>query len=244
MTGAEHDSWSDDLAAYMLGALEPEEAAALERHAEDCEHCRSEMRWLTVAVDALPEAVERTEPPPQLREALMAEIRAEARAAGVKSAPAEAGILHRVGSWFGGRGSGSHTWHRVAGLAVLLLAVVALGGYELGSGGGSEGGGSVSTFVSGKTPGVTAEVVREDDGGEVKLADVKRLPQDRVLEAWVRRDGEVEPVEALFVPDGKGHASTTLGDMRGVDLVMVTTEPTGGSEAPTSAPIATVPITE
>ena len=40
----------------MLGALEPEEAAELERHAESCERCRSEMRWLTPAVEALPES--------------------------------------------------------------------------------------------------------------------------------------------------------------------------------------------
>ena len=43
----------------MLGALEPGEAAELERHAEDCERCRAEMRWLTPAVEALPESVER-----------------------------------------------------------------------------------------------------------------------------------------------------------------------------------------
>jgi hypothetical protein len=63
-----------------------------------------------------------------------------------------------------------------------------------------------------------------------------------VLEAWVRRDGEVEAVPALFVPDGEGEASTRLGDLRGVDRVMVTAEPPGGSKAPTSAPIASVAI--
>jgi anti-sigma-K factor RskA len=240
MTGTEHDRWSEDLAAYMLGALEPAEAAELERHAENCERCRSEMRWLTAAVEVLPEAAERREPPPELRQKLMTEVRADARAAGVKSG-AEGGFLRRVGSRFESRGSSSRDWRPLAGLAVMALVVVALAGYEIGSGGFETGGGS-ERFVSGDVPGVTAEVVREDNGGVVRLADVTKLPQDRVLEAWVRRDGEVEPVKALFVPDREGNASTEIGDMRGVDLVMVTTEPTGGSKSPTSSPIVEVPI--
>jgi anti-sigma-K factor RskA len=240
MSGAEHDRWSDDVAAYMLGALEPEEAAELERHAEDCERCRSEMRWLTAAVEALPEAVERLEPPPQLRERLMAEARADAGGAGVEAGSSEGGFLHRAGAWIGGVGSGSRDWRPLAGLAAVALVVVALAGYEIGSGGGN--GGSTTTIVPGSSSGVTAKVVRGGDGGTLRLANVGKLPKDRVLEAWVRRDGEVEPVKALFVPDREGNASTTIGDMRGVDLVMVTAEPVGGSKAPTSTPIVSVPI--
>ena len=63
-----------------------------------------------------------------------------------------------------------------------------------------------------------------------------------MLEAWVQREGEVEPVRALFVPDREGNASTMIADMTDVEVVMVTSEPSGGSEAPTSSPIATVPI--
>ncbi len=241
MSGNEHERWEEDVAAYMLGALEPTEAAEFERHAEDCERCRSEMRWLTAAVAVLPEAVERQEPPPALRQRLLAEVGADAKAAGTADAPE--GGRRRAGSWLGGLGSGSLDWRRVGWLAAMALVVVALGGYAIGSnGGGGGGGGSTETFVSGHSPGVTAEVVREGDAGEIHLAAVGELPSDRVLEAWVRRDGEVEAVKALFVPDGEGNATTTLGDMQGVDLVMVTTEPAGGSAAPTSDPIAEVPV--
>ncbi len=85
MNGNEHERWEEDVAAYMLGALEPEDAAEFERHAEDCERCRSEMRWLTTAVEVLPEAVERHAPPPALRRRLLAEVEADAREAGVTS---------------------------------------------------------------------------------------------------------------------------------------------------------------
>jgi anti-sigma-K factor RskA len=209
-----HERWAEEAAAYMLGALEPEEATEFERHLEGCERCRSEVRWLTAAVEVLPEAVERHEPPP----------------------------LHSAGRRLAGLGSGPRDWRRLAWLSAMLLLVVAIGAYEIGSGGGSDGGGSTEAFISGHAPGVTAEVVREGHEGEIHLAAVGTLPPNRVLEAWVRRDGEVEPVKALFVPDGEGNASTTLGDLKGVDVVMVTTEPAGGSESPTGQPIAEVPI--
>ncbi len=231
----EHDRWSEDVAAYMLGALGPEGMAALERHAGECERCRSEIRWLAPVVDAMAEAPPRRRPPPQLRERLMDEVLADAREAGTSPEPA-AGLRARLA----GRHLGSLTWKPLAGLAAVVLVVAAIAGYVVGSGG--DGGADVSTFVSPQQSGIGAKVVSEGGAGEIHLTDVKPLPENRVLEAWVRRDGEVEPVKALFVPDREGEASTMLGSMRGVDLVMVTTEPAGGSAAPTSAPIAEVPV--
>jgi anti-sigma-K factor RskA len=236
----EHDRWSEDVAAYMLGALGPEEMAELERHAEECERCRSEVRWLTPVVDAMAEAPPRRRPPPQLRKRLLDEVMADAREAGTSPQPA-AGLRARLAGWH----LGSLTWKPLAGLAAVVLVVAVIAGYVVGSGGGGGdggGGADVSTFVSPQSSGVEAKVVSEDGTGEIHLTDVKSLPENRVLEAWVRRDGEVEPVKALFVPDRDGAASTMLGSMRGVDLVMVTTEPAGGSKAPTSNPIAEVPV--
>jgi anti-sigma-K factor RskA len=186
MTDSNHERWSEDLAAYLLGALDPEETAELERHALGCERCRSQLGWLTPAVQALPDSVERLEPPRELRSRILAEVRSDAA--------------------------------------------------------GADGASTSTVAAVGHPPGITAEVVREGDQGTLRLANVTKLPDDHVLEAWVRREGEVEPVRELFVPDRNGNASATIGDMRHVDLVMVTTEPAGGSEAPTSSPIVKVPI--
>ncbi len=53
MNATDHNRWKEDLAAYMLGALEPDEAAELERHLEGCERCRAEM---TLAGAGAPDA--------------------------------------------------------------------------------------------------------------------------------------------------------------------------------------------
>lgn len=234
MSADEHNRWSEELAAYALAALEPGEAAEFERHLAGCERCQAELRWLAPAVAALPESVERQEPPPRLRESLMAEVQADARAEGGSVARERRTWLPE---WLrGGR------LRLATGFAVVLFAVAAVAGYEIGKGG--SGGEGASTVVSHQPGGVTAAMVREGGGGTLKLSGVHQLPPEKVLEAWVRREGKVEPVPALFVPDRKGQAETTIADMSGVDTVMVTEEPQGGSKQPTSQPIATMSVSQ
>jgi anti-sigma-K factor RskA len=249
---AQHERWSEDVAAYLLGALDEEELAAFESHLEGCEKCRSELRWMRTAVEALPEAVPRLEAPPQLRAALMKEVRADARAqvrdsrSGEAVASGERRVQGRTSfrGWLARLGGSRFGWKPVAAVAAIALAVVAVAGYEVGNGGGGSSSAKISTYTAPKpVEGIEAKVVSDGEQGVVRLTDVKQLPDDRVLEAWVLRGGAVEPVRALFVPDKAGHAATTIADMKGVETVMVTREPKGGSPAPTSAPIATVPIT-
>jgi anti-sigma-K factor RskA len=244
MTETNHERWSEDVAAYLLGALEPAETTELERHAEGCERCRAEIRWMTPAVDALPESIERLEPPRELRERVMAEVRFDAEPEAVfADEPAGTGLFGRASNWLGQLGSGPMGLRPVAGFAAAVLVVAAVAGIAIGGGIGSgSGSGQTSTVVTGEAPGITAKVISSDSGGTLHLANVKQIPDDRVLEAWVQRDGEVEPVEALFVPNSKGQAGTELPDMDGVELVMVTTEPKGGSKSPTSSPLVTIAV--
>ncbi len=238
MSENDHVRWSENLAVYALGALEPEEATALERHLEGCERCRAELRWLTPAVQALPEAVKRVEPPSSLRTRLMAEVEADAGEPGAERAASGGRLAARLRDL----GSGPMGLRPVAGVAVAVLVLAAVAGFAIGGGIGGSDEGSSSTIVAGKAPGVAAEMVCEGDSGTLHLANVRQLPDDRVLEAWVQRDGEVEPVRALFVPDREGRASTELPDMEGVEVVMVTAEPRGGSEEPTGEPLISIAV--
>ena len=236
----DHEVWSEDLAAYCLGALKPGDAAELECHLSDCERCRSELRSLRPAVDALPQSIERLEPPPELRRRLMAEVREDA-AGGLAVAPT------------GGRGLGSRLRDRLqpsgrplglrplVGLAAILLIAAAAIGYSIGDGGSPDRQGP-ERFVSGQAPGVVAELLSSADRGRLRLTNVRPLPDERVLQAWIQRGGKVTPVRSPFVPNREGRATTTIANLQGAERVMVTTEPPGGSESPTSAPIAAVSL--
>ncbi len=235
MNDAHQERFEESLAAYALGALDEREARELERHLEGCESCRAELRRLAPAVRALPETVERAEPPPQLRERLLAEVRADARRSGAVAAE-RVGAMERLRGFLGGRRG-----RPIVALATLLLVVAAVAGYVVGRNGGGSGGGA-STVVSGQAPGIVATVVREGGRGRLELTNVPSLPAGRVLEAWVKKGAKVKPVPTLFLPNRAGEAATPLGDVEGVERVMVTAEPTGGSTEPTSEPIADVSL--
>jgi anti-sigma-K factor RskA len=217
----EHSAWTEDLAPYCLGALEPAQNAEFERHLAGCDRCRSQVRRFESAVNALPQSVERLEPSPELRTRLMAQVRGEVAERAPRGLPL--------------------TLRPLVGLAAVLLIAGAFAGYLIGTGGSSEQRVG-ETIVSGQAPGVVAEVVREGEGGTLRLANVRQLPDERVLQAWIQRRGGVSPVRAVFVPGRDGRAATEIENLRGVERVMVTTEPPGGSESPTSAPIVALAI--
>jgi anti-sigma-K factor RskA len=222
-----HERHRDELAAYLLGALEPGEAAELERHLAGCEECRTELEWLRPAVQLLPESVQRVEPSPQLRGRLMEQVRSEA-----ESAPSPPHARRwSIGGW---------SPRPVAGLAALVLVVAAVAAYAIGS--GDSGGANTTTVVAGHSPGVVAEVVRDGGSGTLHLTNLHQLPPDKVLQAWVQRGNRVVSAKTLFVPNQDGTASATIDDMQGVNTVMVTAEPRGGSVQPTSAPIISVSV--
>jgi anti-sigma-K factor RskA len=228
MSDREHEARRDELAAYLLGALEPGEAAALEQHLAGCEECRAELDWLRPAVQVLPESVERVEPSPELRARLMDDVWADARGGSRWAGTTRAGA--------GGRWRPA-LLRPVAGLAAVLVIAAGVAGYAIRDG-GSEGG--ATTVSAGHAPGVTAKIISEGDSGTLRLANVRTLPADEVLQAWVRRGKRIESAKTLFVPNRDGTATAVIDDMRGVNAVMVTAEPRGGSAHPTSEPIVSV----
>jgi anti-sigma-K factor RskA len=233
MSETVHDHWREEIAAYLLDSLEPGEAAGLERHLEGCVECRTELEWLRPAIQALPESVERVALAPALRARLMEEVRADAR-----RSPAADGTIGKEGFWSRIGVGGGLGLRPIAVFASVALVVAAVAGYAIGGGAGS--GAGTSTIVSGHAPGVTARVVSNGDSGTLRLANVREIPSDKVLQAWVQREGQVVSAHSLFVADRNGTATAPIPDMHGVEAVMVTAEPRGGSPQPTSEPIVSV----
>lgn len=243
MSANEHDRRLEEVAAFALGALDVERADEFKQHLEGCDRCQEELRWLAPAVRALPEAVEPRTPPPALKARLMEEVRADAAASteagGEEERRERAAARTSFGEWLRGLRVGGLTWKPLAGLAAVVLVVAGAIGYAVGTGGGGSG---VHTWESEQPGGIEAAVVREGDSGELRLTGVGQLPEGKVLEAWVQRGEAVEPVKALFKPDAAGKATTQIDDMKGVEVVMVTREPAGGTKAPTTEPFVEVPL--
>lgn len=229
MSANEHDRRLEEVAAFALGALDPARLDDFREHLDDCKRCQEELRWLEPAVRALPEGVEQQSPPPRLKARLMEEVRADVDAA----APGRS-----FGEWLRGVRLGGLTWKPLTGLAVVILIVAGGIGYAVGTGSGD----NVRTIEREQQSGIVAEVVTEDGQGELRLTGVEQLPRGKVLEAWVQRGEAVEPVQTLFTPDAEGNAETTIGDMNGVSVVMVTREPQGGTKMPTTEPFVEVPL--
>ena len=66
----------EDLAAYAIGGLDGREERVVAKHLDRCEECATELaEKYGPAVAVLAESVEQVEPPPELRQSLMATVR-------------------------------------------------------------------------------------------------------------------------------------------------------------------------
>jgi anti-sigma-K factor RskA len=230
-----HEERRDDVAAYALGALSPAEAAELERHLAECEACRARLRGLQTAVDVLPASVEQLTPPPELRDRLMATVHAEARAAtGPETRAASAkSRSRRRGGW-----GGLFLRPATAFVGALLIVAGVAAGYALR---GGEDDQTTTVAARALSPGVEAELVRQGDSGALQVRRMPAIDRDEVYEVWVQRGDGVEAA-STFVLDRDGRAVAAVPGLEGADAVLVTREPYGGSEQPTTDPVLEAPL--
>ncbi|MDX6663729.1 MAG: hypothetical protein QOG09_1831 [Solirubrobacterales bacterium] len=228
MTHREHDQdWSEQIAGYALGALEADQAQAVERHLAECERCERDLRWLQPAVDLIPASVDQQKAPKRVRGRVMSEVRAEARR---ERGPSR-------WAWLSVRPSAA-----LAGaLAGMLLAAV-VAGYLVRGPGGQRASTVAVRAVPGELHGTQVSLVRRGDSAVLVARGLPARPGGQVYEAWLRRGSAIEP-SSVFVPDRNGVATVAIsGHVRGADELMVTREPRGGSAAPGSAPILRAPL--
>lgn len=73
-----HTQFQENLPAYALGALDPEELAALEEHLQTCEICRAELAEYQRVSSGLMAALPPVPPPASVRRALQRQLAARA----------------------------------------------------------------------------------------------------------------------------------------------------------------------
>jgi anti-sigma-K factor RskA len=211
----------DDLVAFALGALEPGDERAIEAHAPSCARCTRELEALVPAVGVLGESVEQLDPPPELRERVLAEVRADVARSAEQREPAPRGP-HRRG-WRG-------LVMRPALAVGLAIVIAAVGGYVIAGNGGGGGPEEVPVVAQ---QGIGGTLAIGEQSSMLDLHGLAPLKGREVYQVWVARGQSVRP-SSNFIPDPGGRAMTAVdGQLDPGTKVMVTREPHPGRTTPT-----------
>jgi len=233
----DHTEWADNVGAYLLGALPPDELEAFEAHMRDCPECRRDVEELRVAADALPVSVAPVAPPAALKQRIMAVVESEAEllaAAGRRADAPEPGRRRRRRA---ARGWRLRPAFAALGAAALLAVGVVAGALLPG------GDGARTVVASSTAPGADVKLEIHDDGATLVARDMPAPPEGRIYQVWIKRPGsDPEPTSVLWSTRTDGSAEVAVpGSLDGVEAVLVTDERQGGADAPTRAPVITVP---
>lgn len=236
----DHATHRDEVGAYLLGALSDAERASFEGHLVDCSDCRNEVERLRPAADLLPRSVEQVEPPPNLKRSLMEVVEREAREADgavVERRPGRRPLGERLREALGG------SLRPV--MAAGVLAVGLLVGFGIAQLGDDGGGGGRTVVAASSLPDASGSLKIQGDGRDGAILRVRGMPSLRrgqVYQAWVQRDGMVEPEPTFEVGANGSGAVAVPEDLSGAQAVLLTREPRGGSRAPSERPIMTVAL--
>jgi len=240
---SDHEELESSVAAWVLGALDADEAASVRVHVEGCASCRQVAGRLRRVVGALPLAVEEVAPPPRLRERMLA------AAAGSRSKAAQpiASPVRRQEKVASRPALLARAGRRMPLLAIAAVAVIALLVGVLVGDSVRAPRAPVSSQVARFTlaghqgmSGAHATVIDLKSDG-LALVDFRGLPpvaSGHVYEVWlIRAGGNPEPA-AVFVPDSNGAKVVLVNhSLAGYSVMAVTDEPgPDGSAAPTQQP--------
>jgi len=227
----------ESAAPYVLGALSDDEHEAFRRHLDSCAVCREEVAALQVVASALPAAAPQLSAPPALKRRVMASVHEDVRRSATREAVGsdERGEPDESArsSWRASRAR--PRWRPMLASAALAVAVAAIAAIAVFSGGG----GGTRVIRAEVTPhGASASLRVSGDHAQLDISGLPQTPAQRVYEVWVKRSGGPQPTDALFTVTAHGDATVGVpGSVHGVKVVMVTSEPLGGSRVPTSAPV-------
>jgi anti-sigma-K factor RskA len=232
--------WRDDVGSYVLRALPEDEHERFEAHLATCEDCQREVAELRIAADTLPLAAVQVGPPPELRDRIMTIVRSEAELLGAAGARADepaatptAETPRRRRRWLL-----SLRPLPAAMAASALIAAGVIGGIVLS--GGSDTKTVTGTVQIASAPAARASLQLSNDATKLQVRRMPPPPAGKVYQVWLKRPNQdPAPTTALFRTDPNGSADVEIqrGRLKGVQQVLVTAEPDGGSVKPTSPPV-------
>lgn len=209
---SENRHFVEDAAAYVLGALEPDEADALERHIATCTECASEVETMRGTLEAFAASAPALTPPRRLRGRVLRAVRREA----------------------GGARSGRLGWAPRLALAGAAAAIALAVVIVAGSGNGGRlvraSIGAASVRISGQRAELIVAHLPHAPSGrtyEIWLQRGSAPPRRSTL---------------FNVDSHAGRNVAVAGSVHGVRRLLVTEEPAGGTSAPTASPVIVASI--
>jgi len=236
-----HEDFSEDLAAYVLGALSEEESAALVVHLEDCGRCRREVARLQAVGDVLARGVPPVAAPPELRRRVLDVVDAEAELFAAASTSAQSRAKGRR------RGFALRPAFGFAAGAALALGIL-LGALVIGGGSNTPRSRVISAAVApaarwGARRAPVATLHESGGTAQLVVSRMPAAPRGKVYEVWVERGTSLETTDALFNPSTKGTATVAVPlSLRDATAVLVTAERAGGAQVPTMKPLITASL--
>lgn len=222
--------------AYALDAVDDLERAAFERHLAECADCRTEVASLRETAALLAESTAVT-PPPSLRDAVLSGI-SQVRPLPPVVAP------HRRAAWFPLLVAASI-------VAILGIAAAVWQPWAPSDDGSLTAAEQVlqapdaqSVFLDLGEAG-RATVTRSPSIGKAVITteDMISAPSGKVFELWLQsEDGVMLP--AGLMPDKADQTVLLEGDAASATAAGITIEPAGGSDEPTTEPIAIFDFSE
>jgi hypothetical protein len=222
-----------DCAAYVLRALEENEARAHGAHLAECPICRAEVAELQLSADVLALGVPRVAAPQGLRARIVGAAYAEAEP------PVAAGREdRRVASAGARRGSIPRLLVPALG-GLLAVGVGLLVGALAFKAGASEKTEVIRAVVVAPGYHATADLRKVGSHLDLVVVGMPAPPPGRIYEVWLEHGAAApEPTDALFSVTKAGSGSVGVpGNLHGVSKVLVTNEPLGGSLKPTRTPV-------
>ena len=235
---SDHETYEPSVAAWVLDALDADEAAAVAAHVDGCSECRETARRLRQVASMLPLEFEEQEPPARLRSQILT----------LADSPPRPSPRHPVSRPRIERGRRLSLLDRVpvvaAAAAVLLsLTVGAVVGEVAGRMTSAPSQAEVTRFTlngHGSMAGAQATVVDLKHDG-VALVDFTGLPPlepGNVYELWLIRPDRQPAPAGVFVPDSNGTKLVAVATpLAGYTTMAVTAESgPNGAQAPSQQP--------
>jgi anti-sigma-K factor RskA len=240
---SDHEEIENMIAAWVLGATDPEESEEIARHVDGCDTCRATAARLRGIVEAIPLAVEEVEPPPGLRQRILSGAASSRTAPAPARLESPARVIQSRRQSIKSRPAGRVPFAAAAAMVLVALVAGLVVGDIVSRSAQPAPTSQVARFnLAGhdSMAGARASVVdlKSDGIAFIDFSGMPALAPGKVYELWLIGAGNRVDAAGVFVPDSNGNKVVVVSQpLAGYATMAVTIEQgPDGVTAPTQQP--------